>query len=145
MNDTNYTPGDLVDHVAVSAVIKDVDGKILMFKHKKFGFWTIPIGKAEPGESAYQGMCTEVKEECGITVIKAKEIAKRPYSYSRDGKIVNLIHHLFEVEKYEGKVRNGEPEKHPSMQFMTVPEIRQAGELSDATLLFLETPDAATT
>lgn len=139
---TNYTPGDLVDHDAISAVIKDNQGKVLMFKHKKFGFWTIPIGKSEPYETPYQGMCTEVKEECNISVIKATEIATKPYTYDRNGKPVNLIHHLYLVDKYEGEIKNNEPEKHLEMKFMDETEIRKIDDLSDATLLYLETLDS---
>jgi ADP-ribose pyrophosphatase YjhB (NUDIX family) len=145
MTETPYTPSDLVDHDAISAVIKDGDGKVLMFRHQKFGFWTIPIGKAEPGETAYEGMCTELKEECGITVIKATEIATKPYTYDRHGKPIHLIHHLYIIHEYEGEITNNEPEKHPDMRFMEEKEIREQNHLSDATLLYLETLDSMPT
>lgn len=135
---TEYTSGDLLDHEAVAAVIKDPQGDILMFQHKKFGFWTIPIGKAEPGETPYEGMLTEVSEECGINVVSAVEIASRPYTYKRDGNDVNLISHIYEVTQFDGTPRNAEPHKHLEMRFMPVSEIVKLKTLSDATLLFLE-------
>jgi ADP-ribose pyrophosphatase YjhB (NUDIX family) len=134
---TNYTPRDLLDHDAIAAVIRNDQDNILMFYHKKFEFWTIPVGKAEQGETPYEGMCTELREECGIEVIKATEIVARPYSYPRRGEVVNIILHLYSVEKFEGTPKNNEPEKHPEMRYMPISEIRELPDLSDATMLFL--------
>lgn len=139
MKETNYTPGDLADHEAISAVIKDAEGKVLMFEHKKFGFWTIPIGKAESHETPYQGMCTEVLEECGINVVSATELVVKSYEYERNGKNVVANHHVYVVDKYEGVPKNSEPDKHTHMKFMSIDEIRGLEELSDATLLYLST------
>lgn len=141
MAETQYTPGDLVDHDAIGAVIKNDGSEILMFRHAKFGFWTIPIGKARPEETPYQGMCTELDEECGITVTAATEIAKRSYTHERNGKLVKVILHLYAIDEYEGEITNNEPEKHPEMRFMATDEVRTIGELSNATHLYLETLD----
>ena len=52
----NYTNEDLLDHHAVSAVIKNSKGEILMQEHVKFGFFTIPIGKAKPRQTPIEGI-----------------------------------------------------------------------------------------
>jgi 8-oxo-dGTP pyrophosphatase MutT (NUDIX family) len=49
--DRKYTKGDTDDFKAVAAVIKNENNDILMQKHNKFGFWTIPCGKVDLGES----------------------------------------------------------------------------------------------
>ena len=138
MEKINYTPADLEDHEAIAAVIKDKQGRVLIFKHKKFDFWTIPIGKAEPGQTPYQGLRQELLEECDIQVEKATEIATKPYEYIRNGKKVHLTLHIFLIEKYTGDIKNNEPQKHTKMIFMSLAEIRSKDKLSDATNLFLE-------
>ena len=44
-----YNDEDIVSHHAVVAMIKDDSGKILMQKHVKYGFWTVPVGKVKKG------------------------------------------------------------------------------------------------
>lgn len=131
------------DHEAIGAIIQNEAGDILVFFHKKFNFWTVPIGKADPGETAYEGLCTELREECGITVIKATEIVSHPYEYVRNSKPVRLTLHLYQVNEYKGTVKNNEADKHPVMRYMSVDEIKSQKELSDATLLYLENLEAA--
>jgi len=134
-----YNSSDLVDHEGVAAVVKDADDKILMFYHKKFEFWTIPIGKAAPDETAYEGLCTELREECGITVKAATEIATQQYVSERNGVEVRLNSHVYLIDDYTGEPTNCEPEKHLKMEFQTVEGIKAHSDLSDATLLYLET------
>lgn len=134
-----YTPGDLQNHHAIAAVIQNEVGEYLMFFHKKFGFWTIPIGKAEPAETPYQGLCTELQEECAITVQAATEIATNEYSYTRNGRAVEAILHLYKVDAFTGIPQNNEPHKHPKMQYMTLQQIKDLEETSDSTQLLLDT------
>lgn len=136
---TDYTPRDLVDHDAIGAVIRDKSDKILMFYHKKFDLWTVPIGKAEADETPYEGMCSEVLQECGLVVKAAEKIGARPITYIRNGKEVHIVLHVYEVKRYEGAPANKEPAKHLDMRFMSEAEIRSQIRLSDATQLFLET------
>ena len=135
----NYTPEDLLDHHAVSAVIKNKEGKILMQNHVKFGFWTIPIGKAKPGQTPEDGIITEIFEECNLKVNELKQVAYKEISYNRKGKDVKVFTHSFEVLKYSGKLKNKEPNKHGEQKFLDLNEIKKIPYLSDATLMYLET------
>lgn len=60
--------------LAVGAVIRDGDGRILFVKHKveRGGFWQgkwiCPGGKLEPGETLAEGALREVREETHLEV-----------------------------------------------------------------------------
>lgn len=135
---TDYTSEDLEDHDAIGAVIKDSEGRILMQEHKKYGFWTIPIGKSAIG-TAIEGLKKELQEECGIKVKEFKEITVRKFDYERRGKTVHLNGHLYKIISYEGIIENKEPHKHSRQEFMTLEAIKGLPFLSDMTLLYLET------
>jgi len=132
-----YTQEDVADHHGVSAVIKDKDGKILMQEHVKFGFWTIPVGKVKIGQEIEEGLKQELFEECNVVVKDFKELICKDYLYERDGKMVKVISHLFEIKEYSGEIKNKEPEKHKQQRFMSLDEIKKLHYLSDMTLLYL--------
>lgn len=137
--DINYTQEDLKEHNAVAAVIKNSEGKILIQDHKKYDFFTIPVGKCKDDETPIQGLKTEVFEECNIKIISQKLLLKKRFEYDRNGLNVIVNSHLFEVLKYSGIVKNMEPEKHRKIMFLTVEEIMKLPYLSDMTILYLET------
>ena len=134
----NYTDEDLCDHHAVSAVIKDEHGNILMQNHVKYGFWTIPIGKAKSNQTPIEGIKEEVFEECNIIIEDIKEVVYKEINYERNGKQVRALTHVFEVMKYSGDIENKEPEKHTEQKFSPLEDIMKIPYLSDATILFLE-------
>jgi len=135
----NYTEEDLEDHNGMGAVIKDDKGQILVQEHVKYGFWTLPVGKAKKDSDVKEGLKKELLEECGINAVKFREIAKRDYYYTRNKRKVLVMVHLFEIEKYEGIIENREPEKHRKQLFMGLKEIVKLPYLSDITLFYLET------
>tara|TARA_Y100000310_G_C20560162_1_gene752652 strand:+ start:230 stop:673 length:444 start_codon:yes stop_codon:yes gene_type:complete len=135
----NYTDEDLQNHDAVAAVIQDAKGNILMQEHVKYGFWTIPIGKAASGQTPIEAMKEEVLEECDIIVQEFEEVAQKKYEYDRNGKQVKLLLHIYKVIKYSGKISNKEPHKHSKQEFKSVEQIKNIPHLGDATLLYLET------
>jgi ADP-ribose pyrophosphatase YjhB (NUDIX family) len=51
---------------AVSAVVTDAEGGILLILRTDNGYWSIPGGGLNPGESVAQAAAREVKEETGI-------------------------------------------------------------------------------
>jgi 8-oxo-dGTP diphosphatase len=134
-----YTPEDLVDHHGVSAVIKNPDGEVLMQEHVKYGFWTIPVGKAIHGQEIVDGLKQEVLEETGLTVEECKEIGSKTCEYVRAGRNVKVFTHLFEITKYSGTLENREPHKHRQQKFLSLSEIMKLSYLSDTTLMYLKT------
>lgn len=133
-----YNPDDLENHEAVAAVVRDREGRVLMFNHKKYGFWTIPVGKATANETPLEGITTELKEELGIAVTQATEIAVKPYVYERRGSRVHVNLHLYVIDSFEGEPKNNEPEKHTAMKYMDIETIAKLEYLSDATVMFLK-------
>lgn len=138
MSKINYTPEDLVDHNAVAAIIKDKNGNILMQDHVKFGFWTIPIGKAHPNQSPRTAIKQEIFEECNLHLKKFQKIGTKKYYYVRDGKDVHLTLHLYEIFSYSGDLENKEPHKHRQQKFLPLEKIKTLQYLSDATIFYLE-------
>jgi ADP-ribose pyrophosphatase YjhB (NUDIX family) len=51
---------------AVSVVVPDGQGRILLIRRTDNNYWSIPGGGMEPGESVRQAASREVKEETGI-------------------------------------------------------------------------------
>ena len=128
-----YTPGDLVpEHDAIAAVIIQ-DKKVLMLDHVKYNFWTIPIGKVEPGQTTEQGLKQELKEEVNIVPTKYKQIGSFVYHDIRHGKKVTITTYIYFIIKWNGTVKNNEPKKHRSIKWMSLKEIKETKNLSDST------------
>ena len=51
---------------AVSAIVPDAQGALLLIRRTDNGYWSIPGGGVEPGESVSQAAAREVREETGI-------------------------------------------------------------------------------
>lgn len=136
-----YTPEDLQDFHSIGAIIFNDKKEILMMDHVKFNFWTIPVGKAKPGETPEDGLLTEIKEELNITPTRYEEIGKFIKTYLWHGKKIHTINHLFLVESYKGKIKNKEPNKHRSLEYMTLKEIKKLNKISDMTKLMIKVLD----
>ena len=134
----NYNAEDLRDHDAIAVVIRDTFGHVLMQEHVKYGFWTIPIGKAKPGQAPDACARAEIMEECGLDIQKLELLVKRDYEYVRAGIPVKVCLYLYEATSYFGKPRNLEPHKHTRQEFIALDEIKRLPFLSDGTLLYLE-------
>ena len=134
----NYTDEDLLDHHAVSAIIKNSEGDILMQDHVKFGFWTIPIGKAKAEQDPVEAIKEEVLEECNLIIEDLKEIAFKEVKYERNGKMVKDLIHTYKILKYSGELENKEPHKHTEQKFIPLEEIKKIPYLSDQTIIFLK-------
>jgi ADP-ribose pyrophosphatase YjhB (NUDIX family) len=133
---------DLVDHKGVAAVVRDEQGRVYIFWHVKFSFWTIPVGKVDPGESVSHALDKETGEELGIKVKSKRMVATASNTYDRgNGNNVTIKQHLFIVDKYDGKVKNNEPAKHLKPRWVTLDELRKMNEkgeeLSDAVDMLL--------
>ncbi len=91
--------------LAVGGIIKS-EGKILLVKRKNppdKDLWSIPGGAVETGETLFQAVQREIKEECGVSVNNGKIIAIIDKIYRRREKIQYhycIVDFLF--EKFEG-------------------------------------------
>lgn len=136
----DYNEDDLATiQLSMGAVLwnKEKD-KILIQKHRKFGFYTIPIGKVNKGETVENCVIRELFEECGITVLDSRLIKNRWLVYKRRGIDVTVLGHLYEIIDYAGKPYNKEPHKHDFQQFMFLEDLHKIIYISDMTRIFLE-------
>ena len=130
LKNPNYNNEDLSDHNAAAGIIRNNQGELLMMDHNKFNFWTIPIGKCQPGQSAIDGLKQEMFEELNIKVINAKLVGTFKTPYERNGVTVNVKSHIFEITKYTGTIRNNEPHKHKAIEWLSLDKINTL-DLSD--------------
>ena len=94
--------GRPVVDVAVG-VLRSPDGRVLLAERKPgkdaAGFWEVPGGQVEPGESAAQAAARELHEEVGV---HALEVAPwRVYEHDFPAKRVRL--HWFHVRRWSGE------------------------------------------
>ncbi|MDF1795127.1 MAG: 8-oxo-dGTP diphosphatase MutT [Coxiellaceae bacterium] len=80
------------------------------------GFWEFPGGKIEAGESPYQALCREFKEEVAITVDSAKPLITLQHQYINYA--VEL--HVLVVSQYSGELK---PLENQAMQWVALAEI----------------------
>ena len=56
---------------SVCAVALDGRGRLLLHRRADNGFWGLPGGKVDPGESVASALVREVREETGLEVVEA--------------------------------------------------------------------------
>ena len=95
----------------VRAVIFDTEGKVLLIHRADTGRWGMPAGAVEIGDSAFEALKREVKEETGLIVHAATPFAI--YSESRfsfeypNGDKVQMFALAFRVDQWDGElIRN---------------------------------------
>ena len=102
----------------VSAVcIIEENGKFLFVKRAHTGmadgFYMLPGGHVDEGESVLHATCRELKEELGITV------REEDLEFKLVEPIQTHITFFFWVKKYEGVPQNMEPQKHDEVAFLS--------------------------
>ena len=103
--------------VNVYLILKEGE-KVLLALRQNTGYldehWGFPAGHVEKGEAATAGMVREAKEELGIDILP------------EDLKTVHVMHCktnrlnvdiFFECDKWQGEIRNAEPEKCGEIRF----------------------------
>jgi ADP-ribose pyrophosphatase YjhB (NUDIX family)/predicted ATPase len=131
-------PRDFENHEAVVLVLHDEGDRILMLFHAKFGFWTLPLGKAEIGQTPEEAAAAEAYEECGIEIRELQRLCTGTRVYHHLGMRTVTFFNVFEVLGYQGNPVNREPDKHPDMRFMSLSEIRMLTSTSDGTRMYLD-------
>jgi 8-oxo-dGTP pyrophosphatase MutT (NUDIX family) len=107
---------------AARAVVRDPSGKILFVRRKDNGKWVMPSGSQELGESIYDCLRRETKEEAGIQVISATVMAI--YNYLPTGAdFYQTLHIQFLVNEWSGQVIK-ETDETIDARFLSIEEIR---------------------
>ena len=110
-----------VKKVAVICLIQK-DGKYLFVKRghtgKCDGFYMLPGGHVDEGETILQACARELKEELDI-VVKPQDLVFRLAEPTK-----THTHFFFEVLSYEGNIKNNEPQKHDDVAFLPLDDAK---------------------
>ena len=87
----------------VAGLLADVHGRVLVGQRRSGshmeGYWEFPGGKRRPGEQPADTLERELREELGISVLRAQFMAELTHRYPE-----RLVHlELWRVDRYEGK------------------------------------------
>lgn len=98
-NDWTMQPGDY--YLSVLGVIRRPDGRFLitqrvMTKAWAAGWWEIPGGGVKSGETSFEAVCREVKEETGLDVSAADGGYR--FCYHRENKGQNYIVDIYRFD-----------------------------------------------
>ncbi len=72
------------------------------------GYWEMPGGRIEPGETPKQCAIRELQEEFGVTPIDPELIEEVHYSYPE----ADVELHVFRAKKWEGKLEPKEGQEY---------------------------------
>jgi 8-oxo-dGTP diphosphatase len=64
------------------------DGRVVVVHRPRYGDWSLPKGKLDPGESFEEAALREVREECGLICRLEEELAPARYLSNGRPKIV---------------------------------------------------------
>lgn len=96
--------GGAIIQVAVG-IVYNSEGKILIALRSvdtdHGGLWEFPGGKVEAGETVYQALVRELREEIGIEVLAAKLFMQVDHQYPHK----HVLLDVWRVEKFSGEPR----------------------------------------
>lgn len=100
------------------------DGRILLGKRTATrtsypNVWDMPGGHCEPGESFEETLARELQEEIGITATATAQVAT--VSIPADATAATELH-VYVVSRWDGVVRNCQPEEHDEIRWFTIDE-----------------------
>ncbi|MGZ8385409.1 MAG: NUDIX domain-containing protein [Nitrospira sp.] len=96
--------------VGVGVVVRGQEETILLEKRRDCGWWGLPGGKVEPGESLIDAAAREVLEETGLTVEVTHLIgvysgpAGRIVTYPDNGDVVQLVDVVVGARVLSGRI-----------------------------------------
>ncbi len=103
--------------IGVFGIIKDKQDRVLLVLRNDYNFWNLPGGGLEQGESPWQGVIREVKEETGYDV----EVVKLSGIYTEPGQ--NEVIFAFECKIIDGETTlNKEAKKIQYFAFQEIPK-----------------------
>lgn len=106
-----------------SCVFLKRDGNIAMVLRSNTawmdGYYGLPGGKVEPGESFTQAAVREAEEEAGVT-IKPEDLKPVLVNHRKTEDATEAwIDVFFEAEIWEGEVINAEPDRHKTIEWFS--------------------------
>lgn len=101
-----YQKSNKLHIVAVTAMIRDGDGRYLVLKRGEHevaypGMYIFPGGKVEDNETVDEALANEIEEETGLKMKPGKILVKDGTFVRPDGQSVKVFSYLVEVEKTE--------------------------------------------
>jgi len=97
----------------VAAIIEFPNNKILLVKRATVvfkGYWALPGGKVDSGETVEQAVVRELKEETGLDVKIVRKIGEYHESGVQDGIEYDYYPACFLVKPVSGKIKKQEKE-----------------------------------
>jgi len=124
----------------INLIIKQNDKVLLFFRNDGFfnydgGWWVLPAGHIEQGETAMAAAIREAKEEMDID-IDPQDI-KCVHVISNLASRTESFDFFFEVSKFSGTIRNCEGDKCADMQYFTLDEIKDLKNVISPTRIAL--------
>ena len=102
---------------AVAILVANEEGKFLVLWHRKYRFWTVPLGKIEPGEQGIAAAHREALEELGILPERI-DLLETVYKPPKLDDCSDIAIALCCVTSYSGTIANREPDKHDHFRFL---------------------------
>ncbi|HEV7659701.1 MAG TPA: NUDIX hydrolase [Allosphingosinicella sp.] len=101
----------------VALLVADAESRLLVLWHEKYRFWTVPLGKIEPGETGLSAAHREAFEELGI-VLEGVDLLDTIYKPADVDDYSDITITLCRVTSYSGTIANCEPDKHNQFRFV---------------------------
>ena len=125
---------------ATVSFLIEKDGKFLLFYRTdgyfKDGWWVLPAGHIEAGETASQTVIREAKEELGIN-IDPKDVSFGHVIHNLVGEN-KRISFCFVVKDFKGEIQNLEPAKCAKMAFFDKDTLPPADQITPSSLQALQ-------
>ncbi len=112
----------------INLIIKQDDKTLLFFRNDGFfsyggGWWVLPAGHIEQGETATDAVIREAKEELDIDVLP--EDIEFAHVVSNLASKTESFDFFFIINKYSGELRNCEGDKCAEMRFVSPDELKE--------------------
>jgi len=127
-------PGTVCDNIpnynAISAIIKDNEGKILILKHVQLELWTIPsekVGKNQPIEVALK---FNMQRDLNILIRDYIEVNTFSHNYLIGKDVVNMIQHQFLILEYKGELENNKRYKYERLKWLDIEDLRNFRDIT---------------
>jgi 8-oxo-dGTP pyrophosphatase MutT (NUDIX family) len=125
----------------INIIIKQNNKILLFFRNDGYfnydgGWWVLPAGHIEQGETAMNATIREAREEMGIEIAPAD--IKCVHIMSNLASHIQSFDFFFEVSNYTGTIRNCEGDKCVDMKYFTFDEIKNLQNVISPTRIALD-------